>query len=47
MNRWVLKKFSKDAFNGLADYVKDIQQKLQRMYVCMRSACEKEHNPEG
>jgi hypothetical protein len=35
MNRWVLKKFSKDAFNGLADYVKDIQQKLQRMYVCV------------
>ncbi len=24
MNRWVLKKLSKDTFDGLADYVKDI-----------------------
>ena len=33
MNRWVLKKFSKDAFDGSADYVKDMKQKLQHMYV--------------
>jgi len=26
MNRWVLKKLSKDTFNGLGDYVKDIKQ---------------------
>jgi hypothetical protein len=25
MNRWVLKKFAKDAFDGLADYVKDMK----------------------
>ncbi len=35
MNRWVLKKLSKDVFDGLADYVKDIKQKLQDMYVCV------------
>jgi hypothetical protein len=33
-NRWVLKKISKDTFDGLADYVKNIKQKLQHMYVC-------------
>jgi hypothetical protein len=35
MNRWVLKKFSKDTFDGLADYVEDIKQKLQRMHICV------------
>jgi hypothetical protein len=35
MNRWVLKRLSKDTFDGLADYVKDIKQKLQHMYVCV------------
>ena len=35
MNRWILKKFSKDAFDGPADYVKDIKQKSQHMYVCV------------
>ena len=35
MNRWVLKKFSRDTFNGLADYVKDIKQKVRHMYVCV------------
>jgi hypothetical protein len=35
MNRWVLKKFSKDVFDGLPDYVKDVKQKLQHMYVCV------------
>ncbi len=35
MNRWVLKKLSKDAFDGLPDYVKDVKQKLQHMYVCV------------
>ena len=35
MNRWVLKKVSKDMFDGLADYVKDIKQKLQHMYACV------------
>jgi hypothetical protein len=33
MNRWVLKKFSKDVFDDLVDYVKDMTQKLQHMYV--------------
>jgi hypothetical protein len=33
MNRWVLENFSKDSFDGLADYVKDMKQKLQHMYV--------------
>ncbi len=33
MNRWFLKRFSKDAFNRLADYVKDLKQKLQHMYA--------------
>jgi hypothetical protein len=28
-------KFSKDTFNGFADYVKDIKQKLQHMYICV------------
>ncbi len=35
LNRWVLKKFSKDTFDGFADYVEDIKQKLQHMYVCV------------
>jgi hypothetical protein len=35
MNRWVLKKLSKDTFDGLVDYVKDIKKKLQDMYVCV------------
>ena len=35
MNRWVLKKLSKDTFDGSADYVKDIKQKLQQLYVCV------------
>ncbi len=35
MNKWVLKKLSKDTFDGLADYVKDIKQKIQHMYVCV------------
>ena len=35
MSRWVLKKFAKDAFDGPADYVKDIKQELQHMYVCV------------
>ncbi len=35
MIRWVLKKFSKDTFDGLPDCVKDIKQKLQYMYVCV------------
>jgi hypothetical protein len=35
MNRWVLKKLSKDTFDGLADYVKDAKQKLQHMCVCV------------
>jgi hypothetical protein len=35
MNRRVLKKLSKDTFDGLTDYVKDIKQKLQDMYVCV------------
>ena len=35
MNRWVLKKLSKDTFDGLPDYVQDIKQKLQDLYVCV------------
>ncbi len=35
MNRWVLKKVFKDTFDGIADYVKDIKQKLRHMYVCV------------
>jgi len=35
MNRWVLKKFSKDVFDGFVEYVKNIKQKLQHMYVCV------------
>ena len=35
MNRWVLKKLSKDVFDGFAEYVKNIKQKLQHMYVCV------------
>ena len=35
MNRWVLKKLSKDTFDGPTDYVKDIKKKLQDMYVCV------------
>ena len=35
MNRWVLKKLSKDVFDGLAEYVKNIKQKNYNigMYV--------------
>jgi hypothetical protein len=33
MNRWVLNKFSKDVFDGLPDYVKDMKEKIQHMYV--------------
>ncbi len=43
MNRWVLKKLSKEVFDGFADDVKGIKQELQ--HVCMCSSCEKEHNP--
>jgi hypothetical protein len=35
MNGWVLKKFSKEVFDGFADDVKDIKQELQHMYVCV------------
>ena len=35
MNGWVLKKFSKNVFDGLADDVKNIKQELQHMYVCV------------
>jgi hypothetical protein len=35
MNRWALKKFSRDEFNGFPDYVKNIKKKLQHMYVCV------------
>ena len=35
MNRWVLKKISKDVFDGLAEYVKNIKKRLQHMYVCV------------
>ena len=35
MNGWFLKKFSKNVFDGLADDVKDINQELQHMYVCV------------
>ena len=35
MNRWVLKKLSKDVFDGLAEYVKNMAKKLQHMYVCV------------
>ena len=35
MNGWVLKKFSKEVFDGFADDVKDIKQELQQMYVCV------------
>ena len=35
MNGWVLKKLSKDVFDGFADDVKDIKQELQYMYVCV------------
>ena len=33
MNRWVLNKFSKDVFVGFPDYVKDMKQEIQHMYV--------------
>ena len=33
MNGWVLKKLSKDVFDGITDDVKDIKQELQHMYV--------------
>jgi hypothetical protein len=33
MNGWVLKKLSKEVFDGFADDVKDIKQELQHMYV--------------
>ena len=45
MNGWVLKKLSKEVFDGFADDVKDIKQELITTYVCMCSSCEKEHNP--
>ena len=35
MNGWVLKKLSKDVFDGITDDVKDIKQELQHMYVCV------------
>jgi len=35
MNRWVLKKLSKDVFDGITYDVKDIKQGLQHMYVCV------------
>jgi hypothetical protein len=35
MNGWVLKKLSKDVFDGIADDVKDIKQELQHMYGCV------------
>ena len=35
MNGWVLKKFSKEVFDGFPDDVKDIKQELQHMYVCV------------
>ena len=35
MNGWVLKKLSKDVFDGFADDVKGIKQELQHMYVCV------------
>ena len=33
MNRWVLKKLSKDVFDGLTEYVKNIKQKNYN--ICM------------
>ena len=35
MNGWVLKKLSKDVFDGITDDVEDIEQELQHMYVCV------------
>ena len=35
MNRWVLKKLSKDVFDGITYDVKEIKQGLQHMYVCV------------
>ena len=35
MNGWVLKKLSKDVFDGITVDVKDIKQELQHMYVCV------------
>jgi hypothetical protein len=35
MNGWVLKKLSKEVFDGFVDDVKDIKQELQHMYVCV------------
>jgi hypothetical protein len=35
MNGWVLKKLSKDVFDGFADDVKGIKQELQHIYVCV------------
>jgi hypothetical protein len=32
MNRWVLKKLSKDVFDGLAEYVKNMEKKFN---ICM------------
>ena len=43
MNRWVLKKISKDVFDELAEYIKNIKTKITT-YVCMSSSCEKEYN---
>ncbi len=33
MNGWVLKKLSKEVFDGFADDVEDIKKELQHMYV--------------
>jgi hypothetical protein len=41
-DRLITSRFSKNDFNGLSDYVKDISKNLN---ICMRSSCEKEHNP--
>jgi hypothetical protein len=35
MNGWVLKKLSKEVFDGFANDIKDIKQELQHMYVCV------------
>ena len=39
VSQWIL---AMDSCNGLAEYVKDISKNFNR---CMRSSCEKEHNP--
>ncbi len=35
MNGWVLKKLSKEVFDGFTDDVKGIKQELQHMYECV------------